>query len=245
MDELVHIIVTDDDSEIRKLLQEFLNKYGYQVSVAKNATELFKLLTEHHDVQLLILDVMMPGTDGLQICQQLRQSKNQIPIIMLTAAIEDSEKIIGLEFGADDYLTKPFNPRELLARIKAVLRRTHSMSEHNDIEVSDKVSTLKFAGWTLNTASRQLFSPSNLEVTLSSKGYDILVVFLEHPQRVLSRDQLLNILSNRSSEPYDRSIDVQVGRLRQKLGDDPRDPKIIKTIRSGGYLFAVPVHKSL
>ena len=245
MDELVHIAVIDDDNEIRKLLHEFLSKYGYRVSVAKDAKELFKLLAEFQDIKLLVLDIMLPGTDGLQICQQLRQSRNKIPIIMLTAAIEDSEKIIGLEFGADDYLTKPFNPRELLARIKAILRRTNDINEQDGNELSNNASLLKFAGWSLNTASRQLFSPDNIEVTLSSKGYDILVIFLEHPQRVLSRDQLLTILSNRSAEPYDRSIDVQIGRLRQKLGDDPRDPKLIKTVRSGGYLFAVPVQKSL
>jgi two-component system OmpR family response regulator len=245
MDELVHIAVIDDDSEIRKLLHEFLSKYAYHVSVAKDAKELYRLLEEHQDIKLLILDIMLPGSDGLQICQQLRQSRNQIPIIMLTAAIGDSEKIIGLEFGADDYLTKPFNPRELLARIKAVLRRTNNTNEQIGSELSNNTSLLKFAGWSLNTASRQLFSPDNIEVTLSSKGYDILVIFLEHPQRVLSRDQLLTILSNRSAEPYDRSIDVQIGRLRQKLGDDPRDPKLIKTVRSGGYLFAVPVQKSL
>jgi two-component system OmpR family response regulator len=244
MENQKHIVVVDDDSEIRSLLSNFLHKHNYLVSMAHNGNELFRLLKEEDNVDLIILDIMLPGLDGLAICRDLRQ-RSQIPIIMLTAVSDETDRIIGLELGADDYLTKPFNPRELLARIKAVLRRSQNeITVNNTAVTTNRYTRLKFSGWCLDTATRRLLSPENMEVPLSGRSYDLLLVFLEHPQRVLSRDQLLDILSNRIAESFDRSIDVQVSRLRQKLGDDPKDPKLIKTIRTGGYFFASPVTKA-
>lgn len=244
MDKPLHIAVVDDDVEINNLLREFLTQHGYKTSTAHNAEELFALLKTHSDIQLIVLDLMMPGIDGLETCKQLKADENPIPIIMVTAISDVTEKILGLELGADDYLTKPFSPRELLARIKAVLRRSHadtSTPENHTSSELPKGSILTFNGWTLNVATRQLLSEQNVEISLTSRTYDLLVAFLEHPQRILSRDQLLTILSNRTAEPFDRSIDVQVSRLRQKLNDDPKEPKLIKTVRSGGYLFTSAV----
>ena len=189
----------------------------------------------------------MPGIDGLETCKQLKSGPYQIPIIMVTAISDVTEKILGLELGADDYLTKPFNPRELLARIKAVLRRATTIPSLKETETSStdnlKGSVFTLNGWKLNIATRQLLSHENVEIMLTSRTYDLLLAFLEHPQRVLSRDQLLTILSNRTAEPFDRSVDVQVSRLREKLNDDSKEPKLIKTVRSGGYLFTPPVKR--
>lgn len=250
MNEIKHIVIVDDDKEILALLSDFLAQHGYKVSSAQNAKELFKLLENDKSIQLIVLDLIMPGMDGLEVCQQLRNQSNQIPIIMLTGVSEAADRIIGLELGADDYLIKPFNPRELLSRIKAVLRRSHDIfnnTSHNNQDTIENIhrgDLLHFCDWTLNTANRELLSPDNIEISLSGRAYDLLLVFLEHPQRVLSRDQLLTILSHRTAEPFDRSIDVQVSRLRQKLGDDPKEPKLIKTVRTGGYLFASSVRRT-
>jgi two-component system OmpR family response regulator len=243
MNEVKHIVTVDDDKEIRKLLTDFLTQHGYKVSAAKNAKELYDLLEKDNTIQLVILDIMMPGVDGLDICKHLRTHSNQIPIIIASGVCEVTDRIIGLELGADDYVVKPFNPRELLVRIKAVLRRAQTLSKASS-ENPQQGNLLHFCDWTLNTANRQLLSPDNIEISLSGRAYDLLVVFLEHAQRVLSRDQLLTILSNRTAEPFDRSIDVQVSRLRQKLGDDPKEPKLIKTVRTGGYLFAASVKRA-
>lgn len=213
MEHKKHIVVVDDDKEIRTLLSKFLFNHNYLVSMAQNAKELFQLLKEEEHADLIVLDIMMPGLDGLEVCRTIRQTSD-IPIIMLTAVSDETDRIIGLELGADDYLTKPFNPRELLARIKAIFRRSQLIPSANNHKIG-RSPCLKFSGWSLDTATRQLLSPDNIEVPLSGRGYDLLLVFLEHPQRVLSRDQLLEILSNRTAEPFDRSIDVQVSRLRQ------------------------------
>lgn len=245
-----HIVIIDDDKEICSLLQDFLVKHDYHITALTNENDLFTILDDSNAVDLIILDLMLPNTNGFEICKQLRANFNRIPIIMLTALTDDIDKILGLEIGADDYLTKPFNPRELLARIKAILRRTEEPLEtkptnNNNQPISNiNRNILKFGGWKLNTASRQLFSPNDVEVSLSSRSYDLLLVFLERPQHVLSRDQLLTILSNRTAEPFDRSIDVQVSRLRQKLEDDSKEPRLIKTVRNGGYLFALQVEKT-
>ncbi len=250
MNEIKHLVTVDDDKEIRELLADFLTQHGYKVSSAQNAEELFKLLDKDKSIQLIVLDLMMPGIDGLEVCKRLRTQSNLIPIIMLSGVSDTTDRVIGLELGADDYLIKPFNPRELLSRIKAVLRRSQSMlnnpSQNNQeaIESIRQGDLLHFCDWTLNTANRELLSPDNIEISLSGRAYDLLLVFLEHPQRVLSRDQLLTILSHRTAEPFDRSIDVQVSRLRQKLGDDPKEPKLIKTVRTGGYLFASSVRRA-
>lgn len=247
MEPLQHIIVTDDDEEIRNLLSKFLANHGYQVSAAENGEQLLMLLNDANNAyKLIILDVMMPGIDGIETCRRIRQH-SAIPIIMLTAVTDDTDKILGLEFGADDYLAKPFNPRELLARIKAVLRR----SQENPVSAATQAPVAKrnappiyeFVGWQLDTATRRLLSPKQLEVPLSGGTYDLLLAFLEHPQRILSRDHLLDVTRNRTAEPFDRSIDVQVSRLRQKLEDDPKDPKILKTVRTGGYLFTAAVKR--
>ena len=245
MDNKNHILVVDDDSEIRNLLNEFLTKHHYKISTAKSGEELLEIYNKPNDICLVVLDIMMPGIDGIEACRRLRQ-QTTTPVIMLTAVGDESDRIIGLELGADDYLVKPFHPRELLARIKAVLRRTYETIPEQHEEASKKISRSKsfeFLGWVLDTATRRLVSPDGVEVPLSGGTYDLLVAFLERPMRVLNRDQLLDITKNRMAEPFDRSIDVQISRLRQKIEVDPKDPKIIKTVRSGGYLFASEVKK--
>ncbi len=238
---LTHLVVVDDDHEIRRLLSTFLSKHGYYVSTAKNGKELFRLLEQNPSVELIVLDVMIPDIDGIEICRRIRQ-QSHIPIIMLTAISADADRILGLELGADDYIAKPFNPRELLARIRAVLRRASDNEQQYPAEIS-RTPVLEFAGWILELNSRRLLSPSKFEVPLSSGVYDLLLAFLDNPQRVLSRDQLMDLTKSRTADPYDRSIDVQVSRLRQKLEDDPKNPQIIKTVRTGGYLFTAPVKK--
>ena len=244
MEQQKHIIVTDDDQEICNLLSDYLTGHNYQVTVAHDGRQLLALLAEQQNYDLIILDVMMPGIDGIEICRQIRQQW-AIPIIMLTAVSSETDRILGLEFGADDYLAKPFNPRELLARIKAVLRRVQepSPSQATEAAASARPPVFEFVSWRLDTATRRLFSPDNLEVSLSSGTYDLLLAFLERPQQVLSRDRLLDITKNRNAEPFDRSIDVQVSRLRQKLEEDPKEPQLIKTVRTGGYLFTASVKK--
>ena len=185
---------------------------------------------------LIVLDLMLPGEDGLSICRRLRAA-TRIPIVMLTAVAEDTDRIIGLEIGADDYLTKPFNPRELLARIRAVLRRAEAPLPHPE------GSTLVFAGWRLDPARRELRDPDGVLVELTAGGFDLLAAFVARPRRVLSRDRLLDLTKGRDAQPFDRSIDVQVSRLRRKIEADPKKPEVIKTVRSGGYIFTLPVER--
>lgn len=230
-----HILIVDDDREIRDLLARFLVKHGLRVSTAKDGVEMMKVLAEGA-IDLIVLDVMMPGEDGLVLCRRLRASSN-IPIIMLTAMGEETDRIIGLEMGADDYLPKPFNPRELLARIKSVIRRSAVAAP----SVADPDQTLKFQGWILDPGARTLSDSSGEKINLSTGEYELLYAFATHPRRVLSRDQLLDLARGRSAIPFDRSIDVQVMRLRRKIETDPADPQLIKTVRGGGYVFAVEV----
>jgi two-component system OmpR family response regulator len=191
-------------------------------------------------VDLIVLDVMMPGDDGLVLCRELRAGKHKAtPVLMLTARDEEMDRIIGLEMGADDYLTKPFAARELLARIKAVLRRTRMLPPN--LQVTEAGQLLNFGDWQLDTASRHLLDKEGTIVTLSGAEYRLLTVFVDHPQRVLNRDQLLNLTQGRDAELFERSIDLLVSRLRQRLGDDAREPAYIKTVRSEGYVFSVPV----
>jgi len=189
---------------------------------------------------LIVLDLMMPGEDGLSLCRKIRVD-SRIPIIMLTALSEETDKIVGLEMGADDYLAKPFNPRELLARINSVLRRARSLPE--SALQSEPKGQLNFAGFSLDTITRQLTTVDGEDIPLSGGEFRLLQVFLERPNRVLSRDQLLELVSGKEAVPYDRSIDVQVGRLRKRLGDDSREPRIIKTVRSAGYVFSENVEE--
>lgn len=230
-----HILVVDDDREIRDLLSRFLVKHGLRVSAAKDGVEMGKVL-DGSAIDLVVLDLMMPGEDGLSLCRRLRAS-SALPVIMLTAMGEDTDRIVGLEMGADDYLPKPFNPRELLARIKAVLRRTQAVAP----TAAPSGDAMRFEGWTLETGSRRLLNPDGDEVVLSTGEWELLYAFVTHPRRVLSRDQLLDLARGRSAVPFDRSIDIQVMRLRRKVEDDPRDPHLIKTVRGGGYMFSAEV----
>jgi two-component system OmpR family response regulator len=229
-----HILVVDDDREIRDLLNRFLVKHGLRVSTARDGVEMNRIL-DGSAIDLVVLDLMLPGEDGLSLCRKLRSTVN-LPVIMLTAMGEDTDRIVGLEMGADDYLPKPFNPRELLARIKAVLRRVQSLPA-----ASPKGDTAKFDGWTLDLGSRRLTSPQGEEVELSTGEYDLLLAFATHPRRVLSRDQLLDLARGRTAAPFDRSVDIQVMRLRRKIEADPKEPRLIKTVRGGGYMFAAEV----
>jgi two-component system OmpR family response regulator len=232
----LHLLVVDDDRQLRDLLTRFLGKHGYRVTTARDGQEMRQAL-ENWRIDLVILDLMLPGDDGLTLCRELR-AESRMPIIMLTAMGEETDRIVGIEMGADDYLPKPFNPRELLARIKAVLRRTQEASLQapagGDV-------TLRFAGWRLDRVQRKLESPDGVVVELSGGEFNLLLAFVEHPRRVLSRDQLLDLSRGRAAVPFDRSVDVQVGRLRRKIETDPKDPQLIKTVRGGGYLFTAAV----
>ncbi|OAN51071.1 DNA-binding response regulator [Paramagnetospirillum marisnigri] len=241
MEPNAHILVVDDDREIRDLVARFLTRHGLRVSTAKDGAEMRRLLDERR-IDLIVLDLMLPGEDGLSLTRSLRAARSAIPIVMLTAMGEDTDRIVGLEMGADDYVAKPFNPRELLARIKAVLRRAQPGPE--DGPAPPHGSRLGFDGWVLDLGTRDLTSPDGVMVALSAGEFSLLQVFVEHPRRVLSRDQLLDFARGRSAVPFDRSIDIQVSRLRRRLGDDAKDPQLIKTVRGGGYLFTAEVDKA-
>lgn len=230
------ILVVDDDHDIRNLLGDFLKQHGFSILLAKDGDEMQSMMSRYSP-DLIVLDVMMPGKDGLSLCRELRATSN-IPIIMLTAAGEAVDRIVGLEMGADDYLCKPFNPRELLARVKAILRRAQNIGSEKG---QQEQGSFEFVGWTLDRGARRLLSPDMLEVSLSTGEFTLLVALLERPQQVLSRDQLLDLTKNRMASPFDRSIDIQISRLRNKIEEDPKQPQIIKTIRGGGYMLAVPV----
>ncbi|WP_033137431.1 response regulator [Aeromonas finlandensis] len=231
-----HILVVDDHSEIRDLLKRFLEQHGLRVSCARDGKEMKRLL-EEREFDLLVLDLMMPGEDGLTLCRELR-AKSSLPIIMLTAMGEETDRIIGLEMGADDYLAKPFNPRELLARIKAVMRRTQA---DNQPAAETLTRDLRFDRWLLDVNRRELVDEDGVGLSLSTAEFDLLKVFLERPQRVLSRDQLLDLARGREAVAFDRAIDTLVSRLRRKLERDPKNPELIKTIWGGGYMFSADV----
>lgn len=230
-----HILVVDDDREIRDLTARFLRKHGFRVDDAANGKEMDAHLADGA-FDLIVLDLMMPGEDGLSICRRLR-AETAIPIIMLTALGEETDRIVGLEMGADDYLPKPFNPRELLARIKAVLRRGGDF--RSPLPVSGR--RLIFEGWTLDLTKRELRAPEGALVSLTAGEFDLLVSLAERPQRVLSRDALLDLTRGREAGAFDRSVDVQLSRLRRKIEPDPKEPTLIKTVRGGGYMFTAAV----
>lgn len=236
------LLVVDDDFEIRDLLRKFLEQHGFRVITARNGKEMFKHL-HSQEIHLIILDVMMAGDNGFELCREVRKML-QLPIIMLTAACEETDRVVGLELGADDYICKPFNPRELLARIKAVLRRIREYDNGHAGRVSCDMIRYVFSRWTLHKATRKLLTTDNMEVNLSTGEYELLLVLVTHPLRILNRDQLLDLAKNRSGIPFDRSIDVQISRLRQKIEVDPRQPALIKTVRGGGYMLSVPVEVS-
>ncbi len=231
-----HILIVDDDSEIRGLLGEYLRKNGYRATAVADGRAMWAALARGK-VDLVVLDLMLPGDDGLTLCRKLR-AEADTPVIMLTARGEETDRIVGLEMGADDYLAKPFNPRELLARIKSVMRRTRSLPLNLR---ADEAREIAFAGWRLDTVARHLVSPDDVVASLSGAEYQLLRVLLSHPNHVLTRDQLMVLTRGREADPLDRSIDIQVSRLRHRLNDDPSDPQIIKTVRGEGYVLAVPV----
>ncbi|MBS7544191.1 response regulator [Ancylobacter oerskovii] len=239
MDHIDHILIVDDDREIRDLVSGYLKKNGLRVTVAADGRQMRAFL-EADRVDLVVLDIMMPGDDGLVLCRELRAGKHKAtPILMLTARTDETDRIVGLEMGADDYLAKPFAARELLARIKAVLRRTRMLPPN--LQVTEAGQLVSFGEWQLDTIARHLLDREGTAVALSGAEYRLLKVFLDHPQRVLTRDQLLNLTQGREAELFERSIDLLVSRVRQRLRDDAREPAYIKTVRSEGYVLAMPV----
>jgi two-component system OmpR family response regulator len=233
-----HILIVDDDAEIRTLLARYLEKNGLRATAVGDGRAMWQAL-DAALFDLIVLDLMLPGEDGLTLCRNLR-ARSDIPVVMLTARGEETDRIVGLEMGADDYLAKPFSARELLARIKSVLRRTRSLPPN--LRPDDDVR-IRFGDWTLDTQQRRLIATDGRVTELSGAEYRLLRIFVEHPNRVLNRDQLVELTQGREAEPLDRSIDVQVSRLRHRLGDDPREPAIIKTVRGEGYVFAISVRK--
>jgi two-component system OmpR family response regulator len=234
------ILMVDDDPGIRDVVSDFLGQHGYLVETAADARAMEQVL-ERGPVDLIVLDVMMPGEDGLSICRRLTATPGGPSIIMLSAMGEDTDRIVGLELGADDYLPKPCNPRELLARVRAVLRRRQEPASQPDEAMS---ATCNFAGWRLDLVRRELRSPDGVVVNLSSGEFSLLRAFVERPQRILTRDQLLDFARGRDSEAYDRAIDVQISRLRKKLDDGSGGAELIRTVRSEGYMFVPKVTRS-
>lgn len=237
MEQSKHILVVDDHTEIRDLLGKYLGQHGYTVSLANGGRQMRQVL-DTAEVDLVVLDVMMPDEDGLTLCRYLKDN-NGPPVIMLTALGEEADTIVGLEMGADDYVSKPFSPRELLARIKAVLRRLEHLP--GTTSAKREASHLQFEGWSLDMNQQQLERKDGLLVPLSTAEFRLLTVFLKHPKKVLSRDQLLDMTKGREALPFDRSIDNQISRLRKKIEEDSRQPRLIKTVWGGGYSFAAEV----
>jgi two-component system OmpR family response regulator len=234
-----HILVCDDDSDLRHLLAQFLLEHGYAVVGVGSGRDLDRQMRSGATVDLVILDIMLPGQSGIEICRDLRASSN-IPILMLTARGDETDRIVGLEIGADDYMSKPFSPNELLARIKALLRRSR-MSQETD--VGRRKRNLEFEGWRLDTLRRELRNPEGVIVDLSAGEYALLAAFLEMPQRILSREQLLEAARSPDAMHLDRSIDVQVSRLRRKIDRGVDGESFIKTVRGAGYMFVPTVQR--
>lgn len=228
------VLIVDDDLDIRTLLAEYLEDHGCHTLLAADGMSMWEIL-DKHEVNLVVLDLNLPGTDGLSLCRALRL-KSDIAIIMLTARSAPFDRVLGLEIGADDYVCKPFEPRELLSRIRSVLRRT-SNKEH---KISEPMR-LHFSDWVLDLTARHLVNPQGVIVSLSGAEFRLLKIFIDNPNQVLSRDHLLNLTQGRDAEPFDRAVDIQVSRLRQKLEEDAKDPQIIKTVRNEGYVLATQV----
>lgn len=236
-----HVLLVDDDPEIRQLTAKYLVQNGVQCCTAANSREMRQLLASQR-VDLLVLDVMMPGEDGLTICRDLRAQGGPhaaLPILMLTARTDDTDRILGLEMGADDYLGKPFVPRELLARIRAILRRSRALPAN--LQTTNSPNQWRFSGYTLDTVARQVRNPDGVLLVLTSGEYRVLQVLLSHANKVLSRDQLLELTQGRSTDAFDRSIDLLISRLRLRLGEPARSLGLIKTVRSEGYVMATEV----
>ncbi|MBV9735909.1 MAG: response regulator [Acidisphaera sp.] len=246
MEPMPHILVIDDDREIRDLLARFLEKHRLRVTAARDGREARRAWANGH-FHLVVLDLMLPGEGGLDLARWMR-SQSDVPIVMLTAMGEETDRIIGLELGADDYVAKPFNPRELLARIRAVLRRAGDPQDGRGPGGGSGrepgLRTLRFSGWTLEPARRRLLNPEGVEVALTGGEYDLLTALADRANRVLTRDMLLDLLRGRQAGPFDRAIDVAISRLRRKLEDDGRHAQLIKTVRGGGYVLAATVERA-
>jgi two-component system OmpR family response regulator len=231
-----HILVVEDDREISALVARYLRVNDFRVTVAADGREMNRRLADGH-FELIILDLMLPGEDGLSICRRLRRD-TRLPIVMLTAKSDELDRVVGLETGADDYLTKPFSPRELLARIRAVLRRCRGETDQTE---PSRAKRHAFAGFVLDVPGRRLTDPSGALVTLTAAEFDLLLVLVERPARVLSRDALLDLTQGRAPGPYERSVDILISRIRRKTEADPHHPEMIRTVRSGGYVFSAEV----
>ena len=229
-----HVLIVDDDRETRDLLQTFFARRGVQVSTASNGEEMDATL-RRVAVDLVILDVMLPGRSGLDLCRELR-ARSRVPIIMLTAVTETTDRVVGLEMGADDYVAKPFDPRELLARVRAVLRRLDDKAGGQP-KHRDEPLTFHFAGWTMDIARRRLVSPKGVRVELTTAEFNLLHTLVRSAHRVLTREQLIELSGGDATQSFDRSVDILISRLRRKLEEDPRAPKLILTVRGGGYQF--------
>ncbi len=228
----------DDDREIRDLLARFLERHNFRVTAVRDGREARRAWANGH-YHMVVLDLMLPGESGLDLARWLR-GQSQVPLVMLTAMGEETDRIIGLELGADDYVPKPFNPRELLARIRAILRRA---GDPEATKGDPGARALRFSGWTLEPARRRLLNREGVEVALTGGEYDLLLAMVERANRVLTRDMLLDLLRGRQAGPFDRAIDVAVSRLRRKLDDDGRNAQLIKTVRGGGYVLAARVER--
>ncbi|WP_020652733.1 response regulator [Massilia niastensis] len=239
MEQADHILIVDDDREIRELLVSYLERNGVHATAVGNGRQMRDVL-DNHPVDLVVLDLMLPGEDGLALCRDLRAGPHKrIPVLMLTARSDEADRILGLEMGADDYLAKPFAARELLARVRAVLRRARMLPPN--MELTEQATVLSFGDWRLDTVARHLLDTEDTVVALTGAEYRLLRAFLDHPQRVLTRDQLLQLTQGRDADIFDRSIDLLVSRLRQRLRDDAREPRYIKTLRYEGYVFSCAV----
>jgi len=238
--DLPHVLVVDDEPRIRTLLRRYLTEEGFRVSEAADGSGARAVLAAG-PVQVVLLDLVMPGEDGLSVALQIRQN-HTVPIIMLTGKGDLIDRVVGLEAGADDYITKPFELREVLARIRAVIRRA-APGPAPAAEPPPAGEVLTFDGWRLDLVKRELRDPGESEITLTAGEFDLLRVFASHPNRVLSRDQLIDLIKGRDWAAYDRAIDTQVGRLRKKIEADLANPALIKTVRGGGYVFAAAVKR--
>jgi len=238
MEKLPHLLLVEDDPEISVMVSGFMSDHGFRVTRAPDGRGIDRIVTAEK-IDFVVLDIMLPGEDGLSLCRRLRAA-SAVPILMLTALGTETDRVVGLEMGADDYLTKPFSPRELLARVRAILRR----GTLNDLPPAPRATIVTFGGWRMDLATRQLHSPDGLRVPLTSGEFNLLAVFCQNARNVLSRDRLLDLLHGRSAVMFDRSIDIQVSRLRRKIEPDPRDPTLIKTVRYGGYVFTPKVETS-
>lgn len=230
-----NVLIVDDDQRIRTMLGQFLVERGLTVFEASDGKRMFGVLKSTR-VDVIVLDVMMPGEDGFSLCRRLR-TDSTVPVILLTAINATADRVAGLELGADDYVTKPFDPRELLARIRAVLRRMGGASG----QASRQRGVYAFLGWTLDPRTRTLRTKDNVLVDLTSGEFDLLLAFVEYPEQILHRDRLLDLARGRTNQAFDRSIDVQISRLRRKIEQDPSEPRLIKTVRSEGYIFTADV----